>query len=140
MTTKLLIQVQLRQALLELPRFSCNARVVRVSRRSEQRLDLRVIEPIDEHCLEQRRFAPRGHELTQHPLEVLPRTARPGQDIDGVLQRHGANASEAAPHLDPEVTGLWRELMDQHQPPAAVLRARRLHGEKIQLCAGGNNR
>src|SRR3989440_483672 len=57
-----------------------------------------------------------GHDLPALPLEVFDRLVRPGEHVDRVLDRDRAETLQPAPHLDPEVVGFGRDLVDEQYP------------------------
>ena len=91
--------------------------VVGVSRGLEQGLDLLIGESLDEPRLAHGGISASLHDLSQDPLEVLVRLIRSRQDVDGILDGHGAQPLEAPPDLHPEVVRLRRDLVDQQEPP-----------------------
>src|SRR3989442_1276498 len=57
-----------------------------------------------------------ARDFLEQPAEVLDRLIVVGEDPDGVLDGHGADALQPAPHLHPEVVGLRRDVVKQQQP------------------------
>src|SRR5437660_1168576 len=57
----------------ERPRSARDLRVALAPRRVEERLDLSVIEPVDERRPAERRLPASLHDLARDPLQVLPR-------------------------------------------------------------------
>src|SRR6266566_10115272 len=90
--------------------------VLRVPRGAKQTLDLGVGEAIHEVGLAHRGLPPAGHDLLALPLEVFDRLVRPGEHVHRVLDRDRAETLQPAPHLDPEVVGCERDLMDEQDP------------------------
>jgi hypothetical protein len=87
---------------------------------AEEPLDLGVAEAIDEGGPTDRRLAAPLDDLTEDPLEVLHALLGLGEDVHGVLDRHGADARQAPPDLHPEIVGLGRNLMNEEQPGLSV--------------------
>ena len=60
-------------------------------------------------------------DLANQPLEVLPGVLPARQQVDRVLERHGAHPLQPAADLDPEIVGLGRDLVDEQEPRAPAL-------------------
>ena len=71
---------------------------------------------IDERTLGEGGFPAIRRDLTRQPFEVLTRLVADRQDVYGAFQGHGSDALQAPPELHPQIVGLGRELMDQHEP------------------------
>ena len=82
----------------------------------EHGLQLRLTDSLHKASLTQSGFSPVGDDLPQEPAKVLHRFIPVGKDVDRVLQRHRPHALQPAPHLDPEIVRLGRDLVDQEQP------------------------
>ncbi len=65
-------------------------------------------------------LAPARDRLLDDPLEVFETLLAPGQDIDGVFQRHGADAGEPLADLGAQVERLRRELVDEQVPVSTL--------------------
>src|SRR3989454_2912343 len=83
---------------------------------AEQRRDVAVPQAVHEVPPAHRPLAPAVHDFLEQPAEVLDRLIVVGEDPDGVLDGHGADALQPAPHLHPEVVGLRRDVVKQQQP------------------------
>src|SRR5205807_867265 len=105
-----------RQCLEEALRVRHDLAVVRVPRGAKQTLDLGVGEAIHEVGLAHRGLPPAGHDLLALPLEVFDRLVGTGEDVHRVLDRDRAETLQPAPHLDPEVVGFGRDLVDEQDP------------------------
>src|SRR5205823_189853 len=90
--------------------------VIRVPSGAKQSLDLGVGEAIHEVGLADGGLPAASHDLPHVPLEVFDRLVRPGEHVDRVLDRDRAETLQPAPHLDPEVVGLGRDLVDEQDP------------------------
>ena len=66
--------------------------------------------------LEQRRLSARLLDLLRQPLELLEVLGRERQDVDGLLQRHGAERPELPPHPDPHARRVRRQGDQEDQP------------------------
>src|SRR5438034_6110664 len=65
--------------------------------------------------------------LRSFPTRRSSDLVRPGEHVDRVLDRDRAETLQPAPHLDPEVVGLGRDLVDEQDPAVrSGLRHRRL--------------
>ena len=82
----------------------------------ETPLQLAVGETIDELRAAEVGLAAPIADLAERPLHVLERGVGGGEEIDGVLEGHGADALEPAGDLHPEVVRLGRKLMDEQEP------------------------
>src|SRR2546426_7135408 len=83
---------------------------------AEQRRDVAVPQAVHEVPPAHRPLAPAVHDFLEQPAEVLDRLIVVGEDPHGVLDGHGADALQPAPHLHPEVVGLRRDVVKQQQP------------------------
>src|SRR5438034_11375044 len=54
--------------------------------------------------------------LRSFPTRRSSDLVRPGEHVDRVLDRDRAETLQPAPHLDPEVVGLGRDLVDEQDP------------------------
>ena len=85
----------------------------------EQSAHLLVREPIDEPRLAQRRFAAAADDFLRQPSEILLRLLVHRQGIDRTLDGDRPHRLQPPPDLDPEIRGLWRQLINQKQPRRA---------------------
>src|SRR3954452_4810411 len=90
--------------------------VVRVARAPEQFFDLLVRETSDELGLADQPLPALVLNFLQEPLEILLGLLARRQRVDRVLDRHGADALQAAPDLHPGVGRLGGQLIAQQQP------------------------
>src|SRR4051794_1697893 len=90
--------------------------VVGIARPIEQGADLLVGKTIDETRLADHRLAAALYDLAQEPFEVLLAFGGRGKGVDGGLDGDRTQPLQAAPDLDPQVSRLGRQLMDQQQP------------------------
>src|SRR5438034_265317 len=100
-------------------RVAHRGRVLGPASLAEQRRDVAVAQAVHEVPPAHRPLAPAVHDFLEQPAEVLDRLIVVGEDPDGVLDGHGADALQPAPHLHPEVVGLRRDVVKQQQPTSA---------------------
>jgi hypothetical protein len=82
----------------------------------EQAADLLVCETFYEPGLAEGRVATLLVNLTEHPFEVLSGLVSVRKEIDGVLERDGAESQKAPPDLHPKIGRLRGKLMDEEKP------------------------
>src|SRR5262245_4388840 len=82
----------------------------------EQAADFLVGETFYEPSLAERRLAAVLVNLTEHPFEVLAGLVSARKEIDGVLERDGAESLKAPPDLHPKIGRLRGKLMDEEEP------------------------
>jgi hypothetical protein len=78
--------------------------------------DLLVADTFDEPCLAHHRTSAGRMDLPGEPGEILQCLRSVGQHVHRVFEQGRAHAAQPAPHLDPQVVGLGRELMDEEEP------------------------
>jgi hypothetical protein len=66
-------------------------------------------------------LASAGHRFLDDPLEILETLRTPGQNINGILQRHGAHAGDPLADLGAQVERLGRKLVDEQIPVRRAL-------------------
>src|SRR5262247_1069396 len=91
-------------------------RVLLVTRLLECGADLRVGGPFDRAGPKDGRLATRRLDLLLEPLEIFVRFLVEGEDVDRILDRHGAEPLKLAPYADAQIGRLRRQLVDQEDP------------------------
>src|SRR5215470_14583206 len=96
--------------------FRSDLRVLLIPRLIECSAYLRVSGPFDRAGAKDGRLAARRLDLLLEPLEILVRLFVEGEDVDRILDRHGAEPLQLAPDADAQVGRLRRQLVDQEDP------------------------
>ncbi len=100
-------------------RLARNGHIVGRTRLAKQRLNVGIAQAVDKVSPAHRAFPPALHDLLQEPSKVFERLIAMREDPNRILDRHGADALQAAPHFYPEVVGLRRDLVEQEEPTSA---------------------
>src|SRR5262245_4286818 len=96
--------------------FRRDLRVLLVARQLECGANLLVGGPFDRASAKDGRLATRRLDLLLEPLEIFVRFLVEGEDVDRILDRHGAEPLKLAPYADAQIGRLRRQLVDQEDP------------------------